>query len=274
MSYSESLTVRILGDSSQLQQELAQVEQTIDQLTERISSTSQSGQQIGVALSRVGSATTPLQQVSTLLSRVTQQANALSRQPISVNVQPAVTALGQLLQVLANVATRLRTLSLSGPSPARIPGNAAAPPPAVDRTGRPLAAGGLVSGPPGIDQVPARLTAGEFVLNRSAVETLGHGFVDRLNQRPDSLLSDQRRPQTSHIPPTNRNTPPDNATALRRLPESPAPSQQLVRSHAETNHHTTNHFGGITVQVTQPQDMESLVHTLQSQQFNLRNRRG
>lgn len=42
--------------------------------------------------------------------------------------------------------------------------------------------GGLVTGPGGMDRVPALLTAGEFVVQKSAVEREGRGFWERLNR--------------------------------------------------------------------------------------------
>jgi len=42
--------------------------------------------------------------------------------------------------------------------------------------------GGIVKGPGGIDNVPARLTAGEFVMSKKAVDKLGVSFLSSLNK--------------------------------------------------------------------------------------------
>ena len=44
-----------------------------------------------------------------------------------------------------------------------------------------FATGGFVSGPGGIDKVPARLTAGEFVMSKGAVQKWGEGTLASMN---------------------------------------------------------------------------------------------
>ena len=44
-----------------------------------------------------------------------------------------------------------------------------------------MVTGGFVSGPGGIDQVPARLTAGEFVMSKGAVEKYGVNTLAGMN---------------------------------------------------------------------------------------------
>ena len=44
-----------------------------------------------------------------------------------------------------------------------------------------LAEGGFVSGPSGVDKVPARLTAGEFVMSKGAVDKFGMEFMEGIN---------------------------------------------------------------------------------------------
>lgn len=271
--YSESLTVRILGDSSGLQQELSQIEQAISQLHDRISSTSQAGQQIGTALSRVSNATGPLQQISTLLSRITQQARSLSQQPITLNVRPAIAALNQLMQAINQVANQLRTLSLGGGGGGgRVP---TAPPAGggVDRVGRPFAGGGLVTGPSGIDRITTRLTAGEFVLNRSSVETLGHSFVSQLNQRPESILSDSRSQRPS-LPAPLPVAPTSPRSRTRQPALSPSGTTSVIQHQSETTLQTINHFGGVSVHLQQMVDLPELLSSIESRQSALRNRRG
>ena len=44
-----------------------------------------------------------------------------------------------------------------------------------------LAGGGQVSGPSGTDVIPARLTDGEFVMSKGAVDAFGTDFMESLN---------------------------------------------------------------------------------------------
>jgi hypothetical protein len=174
MPFSESLTVRILGDSSQLRSELSQTVVQLQSLQERVNGLTTAGQQIGQSFSRLEGAMRPLQQLSQLLTQVTGQIRALSQQPVTLDVQPAMQALQALIQAIEAAIARLRML---GAVKAAVPGaGGGGGGPAVR-----LAAGGYVVGPPGADRVPAMLTAGEFVLSREATLALGAGFLGSLN---------------------------------------------------------------------------------------------
>ncbi|MEZ5943796.1 MAG: hypothetical protein R3C18_20565 [Planctomycetaceae bacterium] len=278
MSYTESLTVRILGDSSGLHQELSRVEQALNGLHERIESTNQAGAKISQVFQRVGNASRPLQQLGNLLNQVRQRAQALGQTPITLNVRPALAALQQLMSAIAATANQLRTLSFGGGGPSLPPLGPAGPVgpavPNTSRTTRGFASGGLVSGPPGIDRVPTRLTAGEFVLSRSAVETLGQGFVNRLNQRPDQFSTEFRSrplPQASLAPPPTQHVSRHFQPHLQR---EPVTIQRNSQHNTETNHNTVNQIGGITVNVQQDVDLAGLLDSVQSQHVALRNRRG
>ncbi|MCA9079319.1 MAG: hypothetical protein KDA58_02120 [Planctomycetaceae bacterium] len=229
MSYSESLTVRILGDSSGLQRELDSVMQSLSTLQRDIESASRAGARIGDALSRVSRATGPLRQVSSLLTGVSQQARALSAQAISLNVAPAIAALQRLMQLAAAAAAQLQALSFTGPAPVSSPvasgsagaGGGGAP---TSRVGRGMASGGLVTGPTGIDRIPVRLSAGEYVLNQNAVRTMGHSLVDQLNQQPE-LMSQWQRSQTSLSLPVIANA---GQSQLNNRPASQASAAALT----------------------------------------------
>ena len=84
--------------------------------------------------------------------------------------------------------------------------------------------------------MPALLSAGEFVLRRDAVDRMGVRFLNALNQQT----------------PTAAASPPLSALST-------------------TNN---NNFGGLTVNVSQPGDVNGLVRDLRFQGFRLRNRRG
>lgn len=235
MAFSESLTVRILGDSSQLKSELQSVLQEIGALRGQLEQATDVGQQVSDGFDRVSGVTRPLEQVSRLLSQITGQAQALGQMPITLNVQPALAALAQLSAAIQGIAAQLMAL-------AAIPiglGGGFGP---IGGGGGPIrqfAEGGLVTGPAGRDAVPALLTAGEFVLSRAATESLGLRFLQGLN-----------------------------AGSTGSAPRSAA------REGASPVRNTTNHFGGITIQVAEAGGVNAIVRDLRLQGVHLRNRRG
>jgi len=178
----ESLTIQILGDSSGLQQELSTVADMLSQLQDQLAGVSEGADNIGQAFAGLSSSLAPLKGLSGQLSLISQQLQQLANQPVTLNVQPALDALAQLMLSAQAVAMQLAALSMAS-LPALPPGMTGGmggfPSP------RAYAGGGLVTGPGGIDQVPARLTAGEFVLNPEAVAALGIRQLDRWNQGMD-----------------------------------------------------------------------------------------
>jgi hypothetical protein len=233
--FTESLTVQILGDSSELQRELELVAEGLDELQSRLSEASDAGRQIGEGLGRAQTAIAPLNQVSTLLNQISGQARQLSQQPITLNVQPALNALAQLSAMIQQVAAQLRTLGAGGG--AAVPD--VARPPRMPAPVPGFAAGGLVDGPAGIDQVPTWLTAGEFVISQESTRRLGTTFLHALNNGSPRIVG----------------TP--------TLPATPA---QMT--------HTTNNFGGITIEVTEAVEINDIVRDLRLQGAAIRNRRG
>ena len=238
MAFTESLTVRILGDSSQLKSELQSVLQDLAALRGQVEEATAVGQQVSEGFDRVSGAMRPLEQVSQLLARITAQAQALSELPISLNVQPALAALAQLSAAIQMIAAQLLALAALpigvGGGPGGGGGGVGGGPI------RQFADGGLVTGPAGRDVVPALLTAGEFVLSRAATEAIGVQFLQGINA-----------------------TSPARAGRGMALREGAARVQQ-----------TTNHFGGITIQVAQPGGVNGIVRDLRLQGVQLRNRRG
>jgi hypothetical protein len=261
MPLTESLTVRILGDSSQLRRELSSVAAEIEALQERLSEAGNAGRMLTETFGRASSGLGGLQQLSAMLDRIIQQVQLLSRQPITLNVQPALGALQQLMSAAQRTALQLRALSMTSRAGAFVPAETAG--------GQGFAAGGLVTGPGGIDQIPARLTAGEFVLNREAAAALGESFLDRLNR------GKARAREVSTATPV--------ADALRRtLPAMPAEigSATVNRVHPAAMHpvpaisQSTNHFGGIEIHVREATDVDNLLLDLRRRGIGLRNRRG
>lgn len=278
MAFTESLTVRILGDSSGLRREIADVVSEISNLQERLRSVSSSGDQLGRSVGNISAAIRPLQQVSQFLSRITQQVQTLAQTPVSLSVQPALQALQQLMNAAQAAAGMLRLLSVGPVGPA--PPQPAAP--AADGNPRRMASGGLVTGPAGLDRVPTMLSAGEYVLNRSAVESLGTRMLDSLNARALRIPAQASAAMES----VSHHVEPDAAHSLAapyshdarpiRLHSTPSvspPSASQVTQLSQQQS-TVNHFGGITIQVRESADVNGLIRDLRLQGISLRNRRG
>ena len=231
-NFTESLTIRILGDSSHLQNALDGVTRRLSDLQSRLSQIGNIEQQIGRTVGRFSRLTRPLEEVSRLLDRIANQARLLGRIPINLNVAPAINSLNVLSRMIDQIAVKARLLSIGGiggggfplPSPGRVPR---------------FADGGLVSGPGGIDQIPALLTAGEFVIRQPVVQQLGATFLSALNQNLRGVLP--------------RGVPVTTPSA------GPAP---------------VNNFGGISINVMQAADVNTIVRDLRFQGIRLRNRRG
>lgn len=260
-NFSESLTIRILGDSSQLQRELESVTQRLADLQSRLSQLSEVNRSVDQVVGRFSQLVRPLQNVSSLLTRITNQVQMLGRTPVNLNVGPALNSLGRLSRSIDLIAAKLRALSavpaapagglpLRGPIPS-IPGGGLplrGPIPAVPSGGLPLsgpirrfADGGFVNGPMGGDRVPATLTAGEFVIRQPAVQRLGVAFLNALNESARATGSSTRGASQ----------------------DVPAASSTVV-----------NRFGEINIQVTQSADVNTIVRDLRFQGYRLRNRRG
>ncbi|MBL8852104.1 MAG: hypothetical protein JNG89_20695, partial [Planctomycetaceae bacterium] len=143
-------------------------------------------------------------------------------------------SLGQLSQAIQSVAAQLAALAV-------MPIGAGPVGPAGGGGGpvRNFAEGGLVGGPAGRDVVPAMLSAGEYVLSRETTAVLGSEFLDALNG--------VRAPVSSR----------------------PLAGESMVRQQQ-----TTNHFGGITIQVASAAGVNDIVRDLRLQGVLLRNRRG
>ena len=228
--FSESLTVRLLGDSSQLQGELQSVESRLDDLARRISQVQTGFERAGRSASGLGAAQQPLQGVSRAIDQVVGKLDQLSRMSVSLNVSPALNALNTLSQSIAQVASQLASLF--------VPSLPMGPLPAGPMPVRQFASGGYVLGPSGGDRIPALLSAGEYVLQASAVERLGLQVVESLNQgmprgQSGSRAMDERSP-----------------TAIN------------------------NHFGGITIAIQQTAELSGVLGSVQAEQERLRLRRG
>lgn len=247
--FSESLTIRILGDSTGLQRELEAVTRRLSELQRRLSEIGDVNQTIGRTAERFGGLARPLENVSRRLDHIAAQARSLARIPIRLNVIPALRSLAVLSRAIDAVGAKAQRLRI--PAPAGIGGIAPLPfgrvpvrPPLAPVTPVPrvprLAQGGLVNGPPGVDRIPALLSAGEFVVRQPVVQRFGPRIFHEINQsRGNSFPA----------------APADNGSA-------------------NTTSKTENRFGDIVINVTQPADVNTLVRDLRFQGFRLRNRRG
>jgi len=232
--FTESLTIRILGDSSQFDRELQKVTTTLTRFHSEMSEMSHFQDYFSRLGQQVNRFKRPLENVSRVLVQITSQVTALSRYPVVLNVAPAManlTMLSQMIDLLFAKLTRLAAfsaaVSTSGSASAGESGSVAQ-----------FARGGVVHGPGGIDRVPALLTAGEFVLRKPVVQQLGTAFLQSLNA--------------------------NGPTALRNHSSNQVNSQQT----------DIHHYGGFTVNVTQPVPVSSILKTLKQQSTHIRNRRG
>ncbi len=214
--FTESLTVRILGDSSDLQRELEAVTSQLDDLQSRLADTGAGARTLAEGLGSASESTGPLRQVSTQLTAVSRQVAQLNGQSISLNVQPALVALAQLSSALQAVMAQMMQLAALGSV-----GTAAV--------------GGLPTRMSG-----SALGAAAAAPPRLSTPALWPMISTRLGTETGT------RPLAAPVRPIN-STP--NAT-------------------------TNNHFGGITIQVTEPGSVNDVMRDLRLQGAALRVRRG
>lgn len=185
MSLTESLTVEISGDSSQLESELERVGSVVDGLSSRLSSVAQQAGSAAGALSGFGAAVGAVNQLNAALSGVASQLRTIQQTRVSIDVSAALASLAQLSAAISRVAAQLASLNaMAGGG-----GGGGGPRPAGPRDGSGnngggpvrFATGGFVNGRNGVDRVPAYVTAGEFVVRPEIVERMGRPFFEQLN---------------------------------------------------------------------------------------------
>jgi len=280
MAFSESLTIRILGDSSGLSSEIDTAIGDIDRLQNRLSSSANSANKLTQSLSRISTAMGPLRQVSGMLGQIQSQLRAISQRPLTINVSPAISALQQLMQAARMAAQQLRMITPTLPSTGYIPRTgpiSPAPQTGTAPSPRMFAAGGLVNGPSGIDNVSAQLSAGEFVLSRDAVRQMGVPLLDRFNR---TSFSGKRESIPSAR--TVQSLPSANVV-VNPLVKVPLSTNQRQRSNSsverrreasQSTSNTSNHFGGITIQVHEAGDLNDVMNEMQTRGIRQRTRRG
>ena len=286
--FSESLTIRILGESSQFQSELDHVADSVRRLSNELESITNLDQTLGRSLRNAGrTAINPLQSLSQILQRIQQQVEQLNGVTITLNVAPAIQALLQLERVAAAVQLRLMALSQVAATPrVPMPGPTAPPGPAFNPTPGPIrtfAQGGIVSGTRGRDRVRAMLTAGEFVVRRPAVEQMGIPALEQINRNGSNLFATQQierammRPQGEgrheKVSPLGFST---SGKIVREKTEAVTPKERTSSSMqaAKSVQNTVNHFGEVTIQVREAGGVNEIMRDLTLQGHRLRNRRG
>ncbi len=177
----ESLVVRILGDSSHLEQELERLGATIEGLSRQAELAGSLGEKLSRSLGGIRTSTSALEGLERAATSVLAVLGRLNGATIVLNVAPALAALGRLSAGIASVAAQLQALSamqvLAAPAAIPLPaGGGRVPVPG-------FAHGGLVTGPLGLDRVPAMLSAGEFVIRRETVQQVGLQALRDLNVR-------------------------------------------------------------------------------------------
>ncbi|MCA9117477.1 MAG: hypothetical protein KDA79_20545 [Planctomycetaceae bacterium] len=252
-SFDESLTIRILADSQPLQRELSSVIDRLNRFQQQADRLADATSPLDSLASATARLHRPFEQLNTRIGSVARSLRDLSRTPVTLNVQPALSALAALGQMADFVAAKLARLS-SRPS---------LPVPLASGPIRGYSTGGLVSGRPGTDQIPAMLTAGEFVLQASSVRQLGAAFLNSLNHNPAACSS-----PTASSPPAGlapHGSGPSSPVSPVRTPVAPAP---LPASS------TVNNFGGLSIQLNRPVELQHLLRDLRLQGFRSSVRRG
>ena len=245
--FTESLTIRILGDSSQLQSELENASRLLQGFSSRLEQFEAAAGRIGRGLSGLGQSSRQLFELTNQLASARQAAEALSNTVITLNVAPALAALRSLATAAMQTGSVLTGLSAArtGGAFATNATSAVGTSSGTSRAGIGFASGGLVSHgqmPASTDTIPAWLSPGEFVLREPAVRSLGLANVATLNT-------------TGEWPQRH----------MGSVPTSRFDSDQ---------HRLATHFGDIHISVHQTADMPGLLRDLEWSGARLATRRG
>jgi hypothetical protein len=116
--FAESLTVRILADSSGFRSDVDNVLSLLDRLKQSVQAVAEGGATLAGSLAQASRALGPLQQVSKLLAGIHSQMRAIAQTPLTINVGPAIASLAQLAGMIDAVAAKLSALSAAGGAPA------------------------------------------------------------------------------------------------------------------------------------------------------------
>lgn len=238
--FAESLTVRILADTSSFRSDLDSVLSLLDRLRDSVKAVADGGSLLVASFSQLSRAVTPLQQISKALSAIQQQIQSIIQTPLTINVDLALAALAQLSAMIDVVAAKLSGLSAVGG-----PGG-----------------GGPIGGGPGLPPGgfnpfvagPLPPLPGKFSLDQSSASP----SAAAANAGAAAAL-DPRAAANPHA-------------AAATDSRAAAVNARTAANVSTTS--TTNHFGGITIQVRETADVNALVRDLRLQGIHLRNRRG
>ncbi|MAT14603.1 MAG: hypothetical protein CMJ46_04960 [Planctomyces sp.] len=236
--FSESLTVRIVGDSRHLDRELGNVVRRLTDFENRLQRVSGFRDLFGGMSRQISALSRPLQGVNQLLGQIGQQLVLLSQYPVTLNVTPALVSLQQVSQMIGLVMLKLQQMAAMASIAAGMAGSAGGGTAVSAGPVRQFASGGYVSGPAGVDRVPAMLTAGEYVLQRPVVQMLGRDRLDRMNAGGELARS--------HV-------------------------NSSVENRSRTDIH---HYGGFTFNVSQPVPMGEVLKSIRNDRLRLKMRRG
>lgn len=109
--FAESLTIRILADSSSLRSELDAAVRQLDQFQSRVAGLVEAGRNLASAFGSLSQTFGPLQTLSKLLGGIHQQITTISATPLSIDVSPALAALAGLAAAIDTVTARLSAMS-------------------------------------------------------------------------------------------------------------------------------------------------------------------
>lgn len=272
--FSESLTVRILGDSSHLREELEAAVGLLDAFEKRLAGWGTLGERLNEGLGGVSAALAPLERVHQLLTGVQQRMETIRQTPLTINVQPALAALLKLSAAIETVAARLAGLAAASLS-ARVAKGAtsqAGAPPAAPVPGpaspvSPLAASAVLP-----DRLPLPSSS-----SGSPSQAAGDHLFRLGSPEFTPLLAAVSEPRFPRFSDSSAEASPSAATLLPvleefRRTEVPLPLSRTAPAPPPVM--TTNHFGGITIHVRETADVNHLIRDLRLQGIHLRNRRG
>ena len=236
----ESLTVSITADSADLEAELTRLSGRIAGFSAELAAIGEAAGAAGAAIATLAEAADPLARLSGIVTGLSAQLTAIASTPLTIDVSPAVAALQQVISTALMAAAAVSSIGGGfGGSPGGglggIPGGGfGGAAPSLPR----LASGGRVDGPGGVDRVPAMLTRGEFVIREAAARRFPDGLLDRLNASGPAALP----PTSIHV------SAPAAASGSSPMSPESAPVQML---------------GDITVQVTQPIEIDEVFRQLE-----------
>ncbi|MFV0445870.1 MAG: hypothetical protein ACK5Q5_20015 [Planctomycetaceae bacterium] len=293
--FAESLTVRILADSSHFRADLDALLASLGRLRESVQAVAEGGSAIGDSFGQLSRAMTPLQQISKLLSTIQSQLRTISQTPLMINVEMAMASLTRLAGMIDLVAAKLNSLSSAGGGG----GSSAGPPGGLPGGGfGSLTTGGatplLAKSSALTSLAMPQLASTSAPVRSSPLPGPGEAQWDwrsiasamsRLTPEPQIVPSPvvltRPAPQdialttTATVGPSN---PPEQALQRNGPLQSQSTAEPQRGSIGSTNSTnstlTTNHFGGITINVRETADVNTLVRDLRLQGIHLRNRRG